>query len=1572
MENRKFIKFLVPFFWGLFLLPGAAFGYSVETHAFLTDEIVKFYNARFPQRPIPNELKNFIIDGSRREDDPPRWMNHFYDPVYERGLTQDPAIDPFYKLGNWTKSREWAQSSEKQGKFVYSPLIASILSSIETGRIQPFLPTSDFTWKEALRYWIQGDKEMAMFALGHILHLAEDLAVPDHARNDPHPGDSPYEKYGERFTLANPDTTIAQRLKGKEAKIIPSLDEYFKELAVYSNNNFYSKDTIGIQSGYSLPEIEYVKKDDYYHYGFTFIEGLEVPIVAFIRYDKFSYIHSNKENVLLEEGQGNLKITPSYWTRLSTKSIQYGAGIIHLFLETAEREKNNPEFAEKEKTFFAKIADLAQQTVQSGISFVKGLFGEKEFEKIAEISVGDTRSAIQLSPTNALNPSQSNPTNNLPSPLPNPNTQNTPRNETRKLALDELEPEDIPNPEQQPNQPKEIKPNTPEKISTSSSPLKECSFISSTTPLSESTIVLNEIAWMGTLASANDEWIEIKNISSRTVDVKDWWLLSENGNIRISFSSLTRTSIPPGGFLLLERTDDNSVPGVTADLIYVGALPNAGTGLQILDVSCAIKDRLVASSGWPAGDAPSRKTMERTPAGQWQTAKEIGGTPRKENSSPAVSPSPSSGGVSYAGGASATFPKLLISEVQIASSASVNDEFIEIYNPNDTEVDLSRWYLQKKTRSGASFSTFAPANLLDGKKIPPKGFFVIAHPTSPVAKQAATEYGIADHNTIVIKNPGGEIVDKVGWGEAQDCEGQCAPQPERGESIQRKYLNGTFQDTDHNFLDFEIRSCPSAGVVSSFCTQSQAPAAPFSSSNVNHLLISEIQIGGIAPDDEFIEIHNPDNSPSSLSGYSIQYVSGQATSTANAQKKNFNTEMSVPPLGFFLLAKSGGALAARADMTYGFSLSGAPSGGHIFLVRATSSVESFSDARIIDRVSYGNVAVSQLSPAPLPPEAQSIERKAYVSSSCVPAQNEAAFLGNGCDTDDSSADFFIQPSPFPQNTQNLPEPRDAPDPPDTITASHNREVMTISLSWDHPAYSSSGIFFQITETSAPSLFNAVTSSTTVSFLIQEVEKNYTFTVTAIDADGLSSSASPASLAVPSLLSGNWFYRDPRNSDTAIIDIAFAQYPFVPDIFAQGKRRLLIFSYDSENSPQEFIEELPGPAWQPPDVSRTAPLTYLRCNGTTHASYSLIFPDIVFDPLAQHQLCSNGGGIVSAGFSLQRLEDNRARVITNAPADPSSALFLSYYALLHQSASQSTFKLVAFEKTPIAFEQNPPAHQAPELIGNITTAFNRQSSTLAVSWPNATDSDSVDADITYEIRYRESEDWQSAGNATSAQRSAAPGDSFLISVRAKDEFGNTNENSLLSLPWSYPETIFFITQIQQDSWSEPFGWRNINCADCPTSAVLQSVVPASSFQTDIITVRIRQDVVNNVADVRLSLYKDGGADQPDFSQLLGKSVLYDFIRPDDANETTFRLSSPVSLISNEKYWLVLDVERYHDVRGYQQNSWRVGIASTSDYFQGKAGIGFGGDCRTFNSGYCAGNTIPHPGENTDWYFRVGKE
>jgi len=144
-------------------------------------------------------------------------------------------------------------------------------------------------------------------------------------------------------------------------------------------------------------------------------------------------------------------------------------------------------------------------------------------------------------------------------------------------------------------------------------------------------VIINEIAWMGTLVDYNDEWLELKNTSSVSVDLTGWILEANDGQPKINLSG----TISANGYFLLERTNDDSVPGITADQIYTGALGNSGEHLKLKDNGSSVIDDLDFASGWAAGNNTTKQTMERTTTG-WQTSLNPGGTPKAQNSSGAV------------------------------------------------------------------------------------------------------------------------------------------------------------------------------------------------------------------------------------------------------------------------------------------------------------------------------------------------------------------------------------------------------------------------------------------------------------------------------------------------------------------------------------------------------------------------------------------------------------------------------------------------------------------------------------------------------------------------------------------------------------------------------------------------------------------------------------------------------------------------------------------------------------------------------------------------------------------------
>lgn len=149
-------------------------------------------------------------------------------------------------------------------------------------------------------------------------------------------------------------------------------------------------------------------------------------------------------------------------------------------------------------------------------------------------------------------------------------------------------------------------------------------------------LVINEIAWMGTSTDYNDEWIELYNHSASPVVLDGWKLSAADGTPAISLKG----TIPAYGYFLLERTDDQTVSDVAADLTYSGALGNSAEHLKLIDQAGTTVDEV---DTWYAGDNSSKATMERIDpnaggisASNWATANKSYaagfGTPKALNS----------------------------------------------------------------------------------------------------------------------------------------------------------------------------------------------------------------------------------------------------------------------------------------------------------------------------------------------------------------------------------------------------------------------------------------------------------------------------------------------------------------------------------------------------------------------------------------------------------------------------------------------------------------------------------------------------------------------------------------------------------------------------------------------------------------------------------------------------------------------------------------------------------------------------------------------------------------------------
>ncbi|MGC8963588.1 MAG: Ig-like domain-containing protein, partial [Candidatus Bipolaricaulaceae bacterium] len=144
-------------------------------------------------------------------------------------------------------------------------------------------------------------------------------------------------------------------------------------------------------------------------------------------------------------------------------------------------------------------------------------------------------------------------------------------------------------------------------------------------------VVIHEIAWAGTEASAEDQWIELLNVTDQPVDLSGWrlrWRKKEPKNPAdlIWREIELRGAIEPQGFFLLERGHDEVVKDIRADQIWPRImragqeeipllLSLEGDVVELLDPQGLVVDTANADprivNGWASGDRLTHATMER-------------------------------------------------------------------------------------------------------------------------------------------------------------------------------------------------------------------------------------------------------------------------------------------------------------------------------------------------------------------------------------------------------------------------------------------------------------------------------------------------------------------------------------------------------------------------------------------------------------------------------------------------------------------------------------------------------------------------------------------------------------------------------------------------------------------------------------------------------------------------------------------------------------------------------------------------------------------------------------------------
>ncbi|MBU6500365.1 MAG: lamin tail domain-containing protein [Patescibacteria group bacterium] len=287
----------------------------------------------------------------------------------------------------------------------------------------------------------------------------------------------------------------------------------------------------------------------------------------------------------------------------------------------------------------------------------------------------------------------------------------------------------------------------------------KCSFNTSST-MDADKILFDKIAWMGDKNNSANEWFSLQKISSGALDVSGYQILSKNESIKIILPPKTVLSDDKPVFLLARQYD---IPGIAADLVFSGAVKNSNEGLRLFNDNCGLLDEAMANPDWPAGDNSTKDVMERDlkSLAWFDASHPLSPAKNIKQSSPVATNSQQAGSVNPPS-------HILISEIMAGATGNSGWEFVELYNPNSEEVDLSGWSLEKKSSAGSK-SILVSSSRWSGKTISAGKYFLLANGGGyggivPADVLWPASYSLAyASNTLELYNPDGMISDAVFW-----------------------------------------------------------------------------------------------------------------------------------------------------------------------------------------------------------------------------------------------------------------------------------------------------------------------------------------------------------------------------------------------------------------------------------------------------------------------------------------------------------------------------------------------------------------------------------------------------------------------------------------------------------------------------------------------------------------------------------------------------------------------------------------------------------------------------------------
>ncbi|MFB6212903.1 MAG: lamin tail domain-containing protein [Candidatus Magasanikbacteria bacterium] len=725
------------------------------------------------------------------------------------------------------------------------------------------------------------------------------------------------------------------------------------------------------------------------------------------------------------------------------------------------------------------------------------------------------------------------------------------------------------------------------------------------------------------------------------------------------------------------------------------------------------------------------------------------------------------------------------------------------------------------------------------------------------------------------------------------------------------------------------------------------PSSAFS--RANNIVLSEIlfDVEGSDEGREFIELYNPTSETKNLRDWLITHPLKKSTSsdTLVSFGSRKTDSLVIPPNNYLLVGFSNYvASSSKPDIVRSSSLPNGYDPYKLQLLNASSSV--------VDSIQYKAGLISG--------PGDSLERMAWGNSKCLnPLVGRAGEpLGNSCQASGVS-EFVSRAHPNPQNLSSFKEPRKRPSGPNP-KISYQKDSLNIEFNWDRYKNfqgSKKDMKYKIKlfDDFQKELYFA--SSTYFSWDVQEIGKDYTFSFRAYDSGGLSSKVVTTTVAVPSFFESSRLYKGPSTSSNIWLDFSTQSYPFVPNLY-KGGRKAVVFYKSSSPDPPKVLKSDSG--WKPSNIESVAKITYEECGGSSSSNYTLLLAD-------GSGGCSLQGGALNAEvMNYKRAsEDNyiKLRLSEWQPNDKAS-VSAAFYSLFRSGGGKQDFKRVATENNIAQFSPDFPGTQPPS-VKIASTSFSKNSSNLKVAWNKASDSDTFDDDLNYEINFSSQpvinkDNWKKVAKGLQYNKTVSTKDKFVIGLRAQDNFGNYSRISTTT--WEYPKSKTVLVQNEINAWSRSWGSKsNSNYENGKAS--YQALKPTRDISFKKAAVRLKEEE-GRVDTFHLRIYTSKSTEKPNLSKKIADASR-SIRQPNPQKDQIFNFPAEVTLQAGKLYWFILSTESDY------RNQWQTGIhLHPANPIPGRL-TGFGPDSKCSGEGRCEPYDIPAPSKSADWYLKLLK-